>query len=717
MCQFTDEDSVRQHLLDIFVSSTYRQPQGGQRNSYHADQARRWLTFLAQHLEETVQSPDFAWWELRKAVPRRVVAAAVGLCCAIATALAIEIAFPVIGLVYFGLTHNAMSGLKLGLSGLRLGLKYEPAAAIGAALICGAAAFATHEDTQYHLARHRSYIVSMTAGLAFGASVGVAIWLQFTWEIAIAAGAGCTLAVTIATAIYARLGVSLRFRRGAFAGIAVGAVVGLTIAIIVGYFGGRTAGVHVGVSLGIVAGLTTAVVAMMSRDSVYPSRGLKWDFSRAALIGFAGLAVAGLAGAYSVPGEGVAYGVTLGLAFGLSGAIVAGIERKPDDLSAATGPEQVLMRDRTATRVLAVLAGVAGGVVAGLVTGVLYGLQNNVLGTISAEMAGGLPLGLAFGLALGLGVGVAAALTFGVAVSGFGTAWPPWLVARGWLAVRHNLPGDLVAFLADAHRRGVLRQAGAFYQFRHIELQHQLAQSTEDARPSERRMSRRLSTRTGRVLVAVGSASAIAAALVGSLVLAGVVPFTSRAASAVQTTLVPHMRVTHYPGLGATKQITLRPWVAGRLDRNAHVWRSVNGECFGSYISPRTDAYDCFTGNSDYSPCFASPDDFAEFFTHEGTLACPYPNSESIVLVRLTAPLHDANSPTAERSPWMLLLANGMECYYSGYLVEAGQLSGYCPEGGYLYGHVDSSRPAWLIRYRQSRRSVSEVVHIEEAIY
>jgi len=32
-----------------------------------------------------------------------------------------------------------------------------------------------------------------------------------------------------------------------------------------------------------------------------------------------------------------------------------------------------------------------------------------------------------------------------------------------------------MAFLADAHQRGVLRQAGAVYQFRHIELQHRLA--------------------------------------------------------------------------------------------------------------------------------------------------------------------------------------------------------------------------------------------------
>ncbi|GGV95635.1 hypothetical protein GCM10015535_63320 [Streptomyces gelaticus] len=34
-----------------------------------------------------------------------------------------------------------------------------------------------------------------------------------------------------------------------------------------------------------------------------------------------------------------------------------------------------------------------------------------------------------------------------------------------------------MAFLDDAYRRGVLRQTGAVYQFRHIRLQHHLARS------------------------------------------------------------------------------------------------------------------------------------------------------------------------------------------------------------------------------------------------
>jgi hypothetical protein len=42
--------------------------------------------------------------------------------------------------------------------------------------------------------------------------------------------------------------------------------------------------------------------------------------------------------------------------------------------------------------------------------------------------------------------------------------------------LRGRLPWRLVRFLADAHeQRGVLRQAGAAYQFRHVELQRHLA--------------------------------------------------------------------------------------------------------------------------------------------------------------------------------------------------------------------------------------------------
>ncbi|MGH3853135.1 MAG: hypothetical protein ACRDR6_06485 [Pseudonocardiaceae bacterium] len=61
------------------------------------------------------------------------------------------------------------------------------------------------------------------------------------------------------------------------------------------------------------------------------------------------------------------------------------------------------------------------------------------------------------------------------------SAWGRLLVAHIWLGVTGKLPWRLMTFLADAHRRGVLRQSGALYQFRHLRLQQRLA---ADLRPS-----------------------------------------------------------------------------------------------------------------------------------------------------------------------------------------------------------------------------------------
>ncbi|MFL6141474.1 MAG: NACHT domain-containing protein [Labedaea sp.] len=53
-----------------------------------------------------------------------------------------------------------------------------------------------------------------------------------------------------------------------------------------------------------------------------------------------------------------------------------------------------------------------------------------------------------------------------------------WLIARVWLPLTGRLPWHIMAFLADAHRRGVLRQTGGVYQFRHARLQDHLAQTS-----------------------------------------------------------------------------------------------------------------------------------------------------------------------------------------------------------------------------------------------
>lgn len=59
-------------------------------------------------------------------------------------------------------------------------------------------------------------------------------------------------------------------------------------------------------------------------------------------------------------------------------------------------------------------------------------------------------------------------------------AWPYYTIARLQFAVRGRLPWRLQAFLADAHRLGILRRVGSTYQFRHARLQQHLA---DRARP------------------------------------------------------------------------------------------------------------------------------------------------------------------------------------------------------------------------------------------
>ncbi len=121
-------------------------------------------------------------------------------------------------------------------------------------------------------------------------------------------------------------------------------------------------------------------------------------------------------------------------------AVVAlGLEGVPGDLAEATSSQTVLARDRRAALLL--------------------------------MLAAGLTLGLTLGVAFGLVAGVAFSLLLGAGYTG----WPSYLLPRGWLAVHHHLPWSLMDFLSDAHQRGVLRQVGAVYQFRHIELQHRLA--------------------------------------------------------------------------------------------------------------------------------------------------------------------------------------------------------------------------------------------------
>ncbi|MFD0574169.1 hypothetical protein ACFQ0T_39315 [Kitasatospora gansuensis] len=112
-----------------------------------------------------------------------------------------------------------------------------------------------------------------------------------------------------------------------------------------------------------------------------------------------------------------------------------------------------------------------------LVIGLCVGLLNGIVyGPVR-----GFEVGLVFGLEAAFGAG----LSYGLSL----TAWGQWVaLARIWLPLTGQLPWALITFLEDAHHRGVLRQVGAVYQFRHAWIQSHLSRSHQQRHGSEQRL-------------------------------------------------------------------------------------------------------------------------------------------------------------------------------------------------------------------------------------
>jgi hypothetical protein len=220
------------------------------------------------------------------------------------------------------------------------------------------------------------------------------------------------------------------------------------------FAGGLAAG------LVLVAGPALAASAAVGAGSNQPIRSATWN---GALDAFAdGLAHALAAALLLVSG------LLLGLGSALMLALVLGLQRVPGNLRSAASPRAVFARDRRAALVLASSATI--GIVSVFV--------------VALGLVGGLAAAL-----VGLGIGSAFGLETAILISVAKTAWPSYQLARGWLALRRRLPWRLMDFMADAHRRGILRQAGPVYQFSHIELQHRLAGRAASRRRPRRRRS------------------------------------------------------------------------------------------------------------------------------------------------------------------------------------------------------------------------------------
>lgn len=364
--RFPDRASLEEHLLNVFLPAAYPQrlprlsSTAGIRPTvplqYEPDQAKRWLTFLAQHLQGS-RTRDLTWWQLAQAIPQ--------------PSRGIIFAFP-------SAVSFAVAGELAG--GPRIAIVY------GAAF--GLAGFATN-----FLGRRPGPL---------------RVELRFR-------------------------GSTARFLRRFAVGLVVGVVLGLGWALSPGLV--VMLGLVFGLGVGVHVWLDTPADA--SRVS-NPLTVLKQD--RTAALWYT-LTFALSLGTFYVVADAFTTGGTYVPVFG--GAFDAA-------LAAATG----------------IVVGPLARFAFGRVGGVAYGLAAAVAGGLVFPPARTFPEALLAGSVFGVSVGLAIFLS---------RAWGSFAVTRAWLAMRGKTPLRLMRFLADAHRRGVLRQVGAVYQFRHARLQDNLS--------------------------------------------------------------------------------------------------------------------------------------------------------------------------------------------------------------------------------------------------
>ncbi|SMQ19946.1 Trypsin-like peptidase domain-containing protein [Streptomyces sp. Ag82_O1-12] len=279
------------------------------------------------------------------------------------------------------------------------------------------------------------------------------------------------------------LGLEFALVRGLVVGLLHGLVNGLFFGLVYGFvsrgaaepsrvrvqvFGrtrGRRARFLPRFKLGLMCGGLAALVILFLDRVVVESLGLA--------DGLDGGRVGGLV---FVPGLGLGVGLVLGL--------MAWLE-VPIDIRSGVSSSELLSQDRRNVIFHLLVWALVFGMGAGIPNGLME------VGPGAGPEAGpvrGLLVGLVFGIEAAFGGGLAYGLSL--------TAWGQWVaLARIWLPLTGQLPWRLIAFLNDACERGVLRQSGAVYQFRHAQLQDHLTQVFLDGRGQRSVYARRSACR------------------------------------------------------------------------------------------------------------------------------------------------------------------------------------------------------------------------------
>ncbi|MBT2674618.1 NACHT domain-containing protein [Streptomyces sp. ISL-14] len=438
--RFDTVEALEHHLLDSFVPTVYRD----QCDDYR-ERVQDWLGYLAQHLGR-LDSADLKWWELGSTLSRPVRLIVVGL----VTGLSFGLVDGLVAGFTFAWQYGLVRGLLLGLTnGAVFGLVSGTTFALMYAFMDGGA---TREPSRIRMRignrtrrSRKTFVPRLVAGFTGGFGFGFVTWLVNTLVYGIVYG----------------LPEGVTLRQYLLYGLVNGVMGGLVSGLALGFAhaGGESEPSHepqgfkermgefrrrlvprlaIGYAGGFGVGFAFYTLSNLVINLVQGHNG-----------GFTFLLVDALKAGLT---SGVWYGAVAGLVFGLAVALA-----EPIPIDSAASPSHQLKTNRRTVVHQLLLSGLAFG----LLGWIGYGTQGRFLDWMVFTLVGGLGSGLAYGLSL--------------------TAWGHWVaLARIWLPLTGRLPWAVNAFLEDAHHRGVLRQSGTVYQFRHARLQNHLAGAYED---------------------------------------------------------------------------------------------------------------------------------------------------------------------------------------------------------------------------------------------
>jgi hypothetical protein len=447
LCDRPDVQSVQVHLLDEFIPAVYAKERSDEerRAANRGEEPRqlsveRWLMILAHYLThgqkgQTHPRPDLEWWNLRGLAPGWLVPLVMGVVCAVPTAVAAAI------------------GTHVGV-GIGIGFGTGILIAIGIGVLLLRARQRWDRSHISHTAFRKRYANRRPGPGMAGGMIGAVIG-------AVLAGVAGQHHIGHQASLFSGIPEALGMALGA--GAATDFLGGLVGVLIGAFVGGYLAAVGLGLPAGLVNGIGVGVAVAVFIDQLgrrRPSRTVpKWD----AWIGIAGGSVIGLAIGATVWREaGATLGVVLGVLVAALAAAPFGLRHTDETLENVPSPAEALARDVKAFRLTAISAGLAAGA-----AGFLGGSMTSIF-----DVHGKATLGSV--LNDGLGIGITAALVVGLTFGFYHAASPEFRITTWWLAIQHKAPWRFMRFLGRAYALTVLRQSGAAYQFRYLELQLRL---------------------------------------------------------------------------------------------------------------------------------------------------------------------------------------------------------------------------------------------------